>query len=94
MILMPLSIFVIYWLIRFHLRPLEQLRMAFAQRDYDDLSEIKINELPIEIQPAINELNSLFSRIEVAQKQQHIFIANAAHELRTPLTALSLQTEL
>ena len=94
MILMPLSIFAIYWLIRFHLRPLEQLKLAFSQRDYNDLSEIQIKELPNEIQPAMDELNSLFSRIEDAQIQQKVFIANAAHELRTPLTALSLQADL
>ncbi|WP_215901755.1 sensor histidine kinase, partial [Acinetobacter ursingii] len=49
---------------------------------------------PVEITPAIDELNYLFKRIEDAQQQQQKFIANAAHELRTPLTALSLQTAL
>jgi len=94
LILMPLSIIAIYLLIRFHLRPLEQLKLAFAQRDYNDLSEIQIKELPIEIKPAMNELNSLFLRIEEAQIQQKVFVANAAHELRTPLTSLSLQSDL
>ncbi|OBY76139.1 sensor histidine kinase [Acinetobacter gyllenbergii] len=94
MFFMPLSIYAIYWLIRLHLRPIELLKTAFSQRDYNDLTKIQINNLPIEIQPAMDELNSLFLRIEEAQLQQRVFIANAAHELRTPLTALRLQTDL
>lgn len=93
-ILMPLGIFIIYWLIRLHLNSLVRLKSAFAQRNYHDLSPIHIQNLPIEIEPAINELNSLFIKIEDAQKKQQAFVANAAHELRTPLTALRLQVDL
>ncbi|WP_228258853.1 sensor histidine kinase [Acinetobacter ihumii] len=91
---MPFAVFGVYRLIRHHLRSLHELSTAFAQRDYHDLSEIKIKDLPLEITPAINELNDLFQRIQKAQQQQQIFVANAAHELRTPLTALNLQSAL
>ena len=91
---MPFAIYGMYLLIRHHLRTLTELRSTFSERDYNDLSEIQIENLPIEIRPAIDELNYLFKRIEQAKIQQQMFIANAAHELRTPLTALKLQTSL
>lgn len=91
---MPFAIYGVYRLIRHHLKPLEDLKKAFAIRDYSDLSEVRVENLPAELNPAINELNYLFSRIEQAQKQQQIFVANAAHELRTPLTAINLQLSL
>ncbi|MDQ1207857.1 two-component system OmpR family sensor kinase [Acinetobacter baylyi] len=91
---MPFAIYGMYLLIRHHLRKLTELRTTFSERDYNDLSEIQIENLPIEIRPAIDELNYLFKRIEQAKIQQQVFIANAAHELRTPLTALKLQTSL
>jgi two-component system OmpR family sensor kinase/two-component system sensor histidine kinase QseC len=46
--------------------------VTFAQRDYHDLSEIHVKDLPVELTPAINELNYLFKRIETAQKQQQL----------------------
>ncbi|MFW1666602.1 MULTISPECIES: sensor histidine kinase [Acinetobacter] len=93
-IFMPFAILGVYFMIRYHLRPLAELKTTFSQRDYNDLSEVQVKNLPVEITPAIDELNYLFKRIEDAQQQQQKFIANAAHELRTPLTALSLQTAL
>ncbi|WP_111892197.1 sensor histidine kinase [Acinetobacter sp. MB5] len=91
---MPFAIYGFYRLIRHHLKPLDELKQTFALRDYSDLSEIHIQRLPAEITPAIDELNHLFHRIQQAQQQQKMFIANAAHELRTPLTAIRLQTSL
>ncbi|WP_227612226.1 sensor histidine kinase [Acinetobacter sp. S40] len=94
LLFMPFGIYAVYRLIRHHLRSINELSTTFAQRDYHDLSEIHVKDLPVELTPAINELNYLFKRIETAQKQQQLFVANAAHELRTPLTALNLQSSL
>lgn len=91
---MPFGIYGVYRLIRHHLKTLTKLRSTFSERNYTDLSEVKIDHLPMEIRPAIDELNYLFKRIDEAKNQQQVFIANAAHELRTPLTALKLQTSL
>lgn len=91
---MPFAMYGVYRLIRHHLKPLDDLKKAFAIRNYSDLSEVRIENLPAEIKPAINELNYLFNRIEQAQNHQKMFVANAAHELRTPLTAITLQLSL
>ena len=90
-LLMPLVLFGLGWLVRRQLQPLESLQRTIASRDHQDLTAISTTQLPLEIIPTINELNSLFKRIEAAQKQQQQFIADAAHELRSPITALNLQ---
>lgn len=91
---MPFGIYAVYRLIRHHLRAINTLSHTFAKRDYHDLSEIHVKGLPTELIATVDELNSLFQRIQNAQNQQQLFIANAAHELRTPLTALNLQISL
>jgi two-component system OmpR family sensor kinase len=45
------------------------------------------------VQPLVQEINSLFARVEKALSGQRQFIADAAHELRSPLTALKLQVQ-
>ena len=90
-LLMPLMLLGLSWLIRTQLKPLDSLQRTIASRDHQDLTAIEMHQLPLEIIPTVNELNSLFRRIETAQQQQQQFIADAAHELRSPITALNLQ---
>ena len=90
-LLMPLMLMGLSWLVGKQLRPLETLQRTIASRDHHDLTAIGIQQLPLEIVPTVQEINSLFKRIEVAQQQQQQFIADAAHELRSPITALNLQ---
>lgn len=66
-LLMPLALFGLGWLVRKQLRPLESLQHTIASRDHYDLTPIDIGQLPLEIMPTIDELNSLFKRIETAQ---------------------------
>ena len=90
-LLMPLMLMGLSWLVGKQLRPLETLQRTIASRDHHDLTAIGTQQLPLEIIPTVQEINSLFKRIEVAQQQQQQFIADAAHELRSPITALNLQ---
>ena len=64
---MPFGIYGVYRLIRHHLKTLTKLRSTFSERNYTDLSEVKIDHLPMEIRPAIDELNYLFKRIDEAK---------------------------
>lgn len=93
-LLMPLVLFGLGWLVRRNLSPLINLQNAIASRDHDDLTAIDTSALPLEIAPTIDEINSLFERIDYAQQQQQKFIADAAHELRSPITALNLQLKV
>ena len=90
-LLMPFMLMGLSWLIGKQLQPLESLQRTIATRDHHDLTIIDTHQLPLEIIPTVDEINSLFKRIEAAQQQQQQFIADAAHELRSPITALNLQ---
>lgn len=92
--LMPFLVLGLGWLIRRLFKPVDQLQSSIASRNHGDLTHIDTQYLPLEIKPAIDELNQLFERIEQAQAQQQQFIADAAHELRSPITALNLQLKV
>lgn len=93
-LIMPFVLFIIFWIIRGSLKPLDDLKNELAQRDSNELSHIQEEQYPIELLPAVNEINYLFDRISKTQQEQKQFIADAAHELRTPITALNLQTKI
>lgn len=93
-LIMPFVLFIIFWIIRGSLKPLDDLKNELAQRDSNELSHIQEEQYPIELLPAVNEINYLFDRISKTQQKQKQFIADAAHELRTPITALNLQTKI
>lgn len=92
--LMTLVIVGLSWIIVLSLRPLEDLKLALAQRQPNDLHPINHQAYPDEIMPTIHEINRLFEKISLVQQEQRQFIADAAHELRTPITALNLQSTI
>lgn len=51
-------------------------------------------DLPRELRPIPQALNSYLHRIEALLQSERQFAANAAHELRTPLAAASAQAQL
>ena len=94
LLIMPLVMLIIFWIIRRNLKPLDDMKSELAQRDSSELTHIDDTHYPIELLPAIHEINYLFDRISKTQQEQKQFIADAAHELRTPITALNLQTKI
>lgn len=92
-LLAPVLMLGVGWLITVSFAPLARLRAQVAARDPDDLSALPVRGLPLEVRPAVDELNLLFRRMERAQQAQQDFIADAAHELRSPLAALRLQAQ-
>ncbi|GAB3040956.1 two-component system sensor histidine kinase PmrB [Acinetobacter apis] len=93
-LIMPFVMLIIVCMIKRSLKPLDDLKSELAQRDSSELSHVSDAHYPIELLPAIHEINYLFDRICKTQQEQKQFIADAAHELRTPLTALNLQTKI
>lgn len=93
-LIMPVVLLFIFWMIRRSLKPLDDMKNELAQRDSNELSHIEEGQYPIELLPAIHEINYLFDRISKTQQEQKQFVADAAHELRTPITALNLQTKI
>lgn len=79
--------------VRSGLAPLISLRRQLAGRSQADLSPVNI-AIPIEMQPLVDEINSLLSRLDRALGSQRHFVSDAAHQLRTPIAALQAQVEI
>jgi two-component system OmpR family sensor kinase len=76
------------------LKPLDRISKAIQSRSASSLEHLDLDITPKEIEPVINEINSLLTRLENAIALQRNFTSNAAHELRTPLAALQLQIDV
>lgn len=74
--------------------PLETFRLQLARKADDDFSPIELPDLPRELHPLIETLNSYLARLGRLIEIRKRFLDNAAHQLRTPLTALKTQLAL
>lgn len=73
------------------LRPLQRLRTDVAQRRSDDLTPIRADQVPQEVQPLVDAINQHTQRYQQALHDRRQFIDDASHQLRTPLTTLATQ---
>jgi len=92
-LILPLALLSLILIIRFGLRPLEQLAKNIKQRAAINLSPIELEHTPAEMQPVLDSLNDLFSRLEDAIKREQRLTADAAHELRTPLSVIMIHAQ-
>lgn len=91
--LVALASFSVWLGIKYGLRPLTQLGVRIKSKKPFDLTPVDIGAPPAELQPVVEELNSLLvatGKFVTAQRQ---FTGNAAHQLRTPITALITYVE-
>ena len=72
-------------------RPLQRLRADVAQRRSDDLTPIRADQVPQEVQPLVDAINQHTQRYQQALHDRRQFIDDASHQLRTPLTTLATQ---
>lgn len=89
-----LALGIIWWGTTHGLQRLVLISSQVDQRAVDDLSPITDTTIPVEIQPLLDALNRLFSRIEQSFNREREFTDNAAHELRTPLAAMKTQAQV
>ena len=76
------------------LRPLQRLRDQISHRPSHNLTPLPTDNVPSEVLPLVESLNTLLATVrESALSQQH-FLANATHQLRTPLTGVKAQLEV
>ncbi|HEY8085177.1 MAG TPA: sensor histidine kinase N-terminal domain-containing protein [Methylophilaceae bacterium] len=92
-VIILLAALLVMFAVKRGLAPLESLRLALSQRSHDDLNALQVPNLPSEVMPLTQEINSLLSRIQSVFEVQKQFTADAAHQLRTPLAGLSAQTD-
>ena len=78
-----------YWLVRRGLAPVRGLsRQLRAMKPDKSALRLDGSKQPEELQPLVEQFNSLLGRVERAYTQLEGFNADVAHELRTPLTTL------
>jgi two-component system OmpR family sensor kinase len=93
LIVLPVALLAIVLAVRGSLGPLRQFRDRLAARGARDLSPVATHDLPTEIAPMADTMNSLLARLSAAFEAERSFAANAAHELRTPLAGAIAQAQ-
>ena len=70
------------------------LSEALSKKSLNSIEPIALDSLPNELEPVLDELNVLLTRLANAVEKEKRFIADAAHELRTPIAAIRAQAEV
>jgi two-component system, OmpR family, sensor kinase len=92
--LVPLSWFLIRWVVYRSAQSLTYLREQIGRRDGSNLSNIQDPGMPAELEQILIAVNRLLERLEHALAAERHFAANSAHELRTPIAAVLAQMQL
>lgn len=83
-----------WWIANNAIRPIRDISTTALKIASGDLSQrISIANTKNELGQLASVLNSTFSRLETAFKQQTRFVSDAAHELRTPLSIMLSQIQ-
>ncbi|MEM8841546.1 MAG: sensor histidine kinase [Pseudomonadota bacterium] len=83
---------VVWFGVRWGLRPLIELRRSVARRSPNDLTPIKA-PVPREATSLVEAMDALFARLQRAFQDRDALISDAAHQLRNPIAALQAQAE-
>lgn len=92
-LLVPVSLFGVWWMVRRAMRPVVDLGGQIERRGAGDLSPIVADGLPDEIAPIADAVNRLMDRLNRSLEAERSFAANSAHELRTPIAGALAQTQ-
>jgi two-component system OmpR family sensor kinase len=93
LILVPGSLFGVWWFVRRSLRPVVAFSAAIEERGGADLSPVLTAAVPGELDPVADAVNRLLDRLRRTLEAERSFTANSAHELRTPIAGVLAQTQ-
>ncbi|WP_019210159.1 quorum sensing histidine kinase QseC [Yersinia massiliensis] len=93
-IALPIMVLLLIWLVTRELAPLKRLAKRLHQRQPEDETPLPLDDIPSEVKPLVEALNSLFARTGDMLVRERRFTSDAAHELRSPLAALKVQTDV
>lgn len=93
LVALPLLGLLVWFAVGASLKPLDRIGAAIARREPKYLAPIE-GEVPQEIAPMVQRLNSLLERVQSSLEGERRFTSDAAHELRTPLAALKTQLQV
>jgi two-component system OmpR family sensor kinase len=91
--ILPLGYFLVGWIARSALRPLDELREEIARRGDTRLDPIDAGGQPDELRAITASLNGLMIRLSQALEGERAFATNAAHELRSPVAVALAQVQ-
>lgn len=92
--LVTVAALLVWFAVRFVLRPVMQLKGEVESRAPTDLSGFDPALVHKEMRPLVRAMNGYMGRLQALISAQRRFIADASHQLRTPLTVLKTQSEL
>ncbi len=87
---LPLQALLIWLVVTKGLRPLRRLTEQLADKKADDLSPVRLEQVPQEMRQMLDTTNLLLSRLADAFNREKRFASDVAHELRTPLSVLQI----
>jgi two-component system, OmpR family, sensor histidine kinase TctE len=93
-VVLLIAVYLAWYGLNYVVRPMRMLRAHLDSRSVDDLRPLPTQLAPAELEPLVQSINGLMSRLHGSMQAQKRFIANAAHQLRTPLAAVRAQSEL
>lgn len=94
LVLIPVSIGLIWLIVRRTLAPVDDLRRAIEEKDGGNMAPVPSRMLPRELRPIARSVNHLLTRLQAAFDAEREFAANSAHELRTPIAGALAQTQM
>jgi two-component system sensor histidine kinase QseC len=87
----PIAGLLIWVIVGFGLRPLQQLSADLRAKHAQDSSPLPPRQTPKELDQVVQSVNGFIQRLDAALEREKRFSADAAHELRTPISALKIQ---